>query len=112
MQSTTRSLSILSTLAKHSEGVGVSELAAEVGLPASSLHRALRSLLGHEWVWQDPTTRKYSLGVGLLELSSPLIEKGLKRLHEHAHLLLVNLSRQTRSHTFLSVLMQDKVLSL
>jgi len=112
MQSTTRSLTILSTLARHPEGVGVSDLAPEVGLPASSLHRALRSLLEHEWVWQDPATRKYSLGVGLLELSSPLIENGLKRLHEQAHRLLAELSQKTHADAFLSVLMQDKVLSL
>ena len=112
MQSTTRSLTILSTLAKHPDGVGVSELAAEVGLPGSSLHRALRSLLSHEWVWQDPTTRKYCLGVGLLQLSSPLIENGLKRLHQRAHMLLADLSQRTHADTFLAVLMQDKVLNL
>jgi IclR family KDG regulon transcriptional repressor len=112
MQSTTRSLTILTTLARHPEGVGVSELAAEVDLPASSLHRALRSLLSHEWVWQDPDTRRYSLGVGLLELSSPLIEIGLKRLHQQAHGLLADLSQRAHADSFLSVLMQDKVLSL
>jgi DNA-binding IclR family transcriptional regulator len=67
MRSVTRTLTILAALGQYPQGIGVTELAKLVGLPASTLHRALQALAQHNIVWQNPATRDYSLGIGLLD---------------------------------------------
>src|SRR5262249_21432647 len=47
---------------------GVTELAAHAGLPKSTVYRVLRVLLQHEFLAQDPHTRRFRLGLGALAL--------------------------------------------
>ncbi|MGD9894681.1 MAG: IclR family transcriptional regulator [Dehalococcoidia bacterium] len=47
---------------------GVTDLAAEAGMPKSTVYRVLRVLLQHEILAQDPLTKRFRLGLGALEL--------------------------------------------
>jgi DNA-binding IclR family transcriptional regulator len=47
---------------------GVTDLAAEAGMPKSTVYRVLRVLLRHEILAQDPLTKRFRLGLGALEL--------------------------------------------
>lgn len=108
----TRMVSVLSVLGKYPDGIGVIELSEKVDIPASSLHRALRSLLHHGLVWQDPTTRDYSLGLGLLDLSISLLKNSTGRFCQSAYTLLTDLVERTREAAFLAMLTQDAVLHI
>jgi DNA-binding IclR family transcriptional regulator len=47
---------------------GVTELAERSGLPKSTAYRILRVLLDHEFLAQDPVSKRFRLGLGALEL--------------------------------------------
>src|SRR5690625_332032 len=53
--------------------VGVTEIADRVGLHKSSVSRLLTTLESEGWVEQDPSTRKYQLGLGLIAIAGPLL---------------------------------------
>lgn len=53
--------------------LGVTEIANKVGLHKSTVSRILSNLEGLEIVAQDPHSRKYRLGSGLIFLVSPLL---------------------------------------
>lgn len=52
---------------------GVVEIAEQVGLHKSSVSRMLSTLEAEELVEQDPISRKYRLGLGLLQVAGPLL---------------------------------------
>jgi IclR family acetate operon transcriptional repressor len=112
MRIITRTLSILSTLGRYPQGVGVTDLAKAVNLPVGSLHRTLKVLAKHNVVWQNPTTRAYSLGLGLLELSLPMLEHHVSALRQSALAPLTDLAERTRSQVYMSVLAQDTVVGI
>jgi DNA-binding IclR family transcriptional regulator len=111
MQSIDRITSILEVLRQFPDGIGIIQLSDIVRLPPSSLHRRLKSLQEHELVWQSPVTRKYFLGLGLLELSVPLIDHIAPSLRERVRPQMAQLSEQTHATVFLALLAQDKVIS-
>ncbi|KKF02831.1 IclR family transcriptional regulator [Mycolicibacterium obuense] len=69
MQSVDRAVCVLEILARLGE-VGVTELAAEIGVHKSTVSRLLSALEDHELVEQAHERGKYRLGFGLLRLSN------------------------------------------
>lgn len=55
--------------------LGVVELADRVGIHKSSMSRLLSTLESEELVEQDPASRKYRLGLGLLEAAGPMLAR-------------------------------------
>lgn len=53
--------------------IGVTEIAAEVGLHKSSVSRILSTLEQERIVERDEETRKYRLGLGLIAITGPLL---------------------------------------
>lgn len=53
--------------------LGVTEIAAQVGLHKSSVSRILATLEQERIVARDEATRKYSLGLGLIAVAGPLL---------------------------------------
>lgn len=110
MQSIHRMVSVLSAMQYHPNGIGVIDLAEELELPASSLHRLLQSLKREQLVWQNPINRKYKLGVGLLELGWPLLQQSTRQgWRLDAHRMLAELSITVQLQVFLGLLVQDTV---
>ncbi|WP_405142514.1 IclR family transcriptional regulator [Sphaerisporangium sp. NBC_01403] len=68
VQSVDRALSVLKLLARHGE-LGVSELAAELGVHRSTAFRLLATLENHDLVHQNDERGRYRLGVGVLRLA-------------------------------------------
>lgn len=64
-----RGLRLLTVLADHPAGLGVSAIARAAQLPVSSAHRLLGRLAADRFVAYDEETRRYALGVRVLELS-------------------------------------------
>lgn len=81
--------------------VGVTEIAQQVGLHKSSVSRLLATLESEGWVEQDPTTRKYQLGLGLIAIAGPLLAN--LNVRQVAHPYLQQLAAATRETTVLAV---------
>jgi IclR family transcriptional regulator, acetate operon repressor len=67
VQSVGRSLELLELMADAAGEVTLSELAASSGLPAATIHRLLRTLVGGGYVRQE-ASRRYALGPRLIRL--------------------------------------------
>ncbi|HWF57884.1 MAG TPA: IclR family transcriptional regulator, partial [Candidatus Dormibacteraeota bacterium] len=102
VESADRMLRILEAFGARERDVSLGELADRVGLPKSSVHRLLTTLIAHGFIDRDPGTRRYTLGIRLFELgSAALHERGL---HGAAQPLLQELSRRTGETCHLAVL--------
>lgn len=81
--------------------VGVTEIAQQVGLHKSSISRLLTTLESEGWVEQDPVTRKYQLGLGLIAIAGPLLANlNVRRI---AFPYLQELAEVTQETTVLAV---------
>src|SRR5680860_1204002 len=63
-----RGLALLNALGEHNDGATVSGLAETTGLDRAVLYRLLDTLVGEGFVTRDQETRKYRLGLSMLEL--------------------------------------------
>ena len=89
--SVSKSLRILQLLACH-ESMRVTELSRELGVAASTAHRLLNIMRGHDFVEQDIGSPRYRLGPAALKLGRPA--------RSHPHLLPI-------SHPYLERLSAD-----
>lgn len=103
VESVDRALVVLQAVsAAGGEGVGVSEVAATVGLHKTTVHRALAALGYRAFVVQDATSGRYRLGPAASELAgAPLTDERLPAL---VHPALVSLCRETDELVHLGVL--------
>jgi len=69
-----RALDILQCFARHDGGLSLSEIAREVDLHKSTVHRLLTSLLHKGFVRRIPQSDKYLLGWSVLELISSIYQ--------------------------------------
>ena len=74
VKSTDRTLSVLEALAAEKEPIGLAELVRLLGIPKSSLHSIIRTMIWRGWVNSDPLTGGLSLGPRVLILRSAHIE--------------------------------------
>ena len=102
VESADRVLRLLQAFGPHERDVSLGDLAQRVGLPKSSVHRLLVTLVGHGFVERDPSTRRYRLGVRLFELGSTVIHE--RGLHSAAHPVLEELSASTGETCHLAIL--------
>lgn len=75
LNSLDRGLEILEILASTKKQMGVTELSEWLNIDKASVYRALATLESHKMVEQDPETKKYSLGLKLIELSGSLLNQ-------------------------------------
>lgn len=74
-QSLERGLLALALMRDSPRGeLGLTELARDLGLHKSTVHRLLATLIRHDYVAQDPTTKRYRLGLGFLEPAHQAVE--------------------------------------
>lgn len=84
---------------------GVTDLAAAIGMPKSTVYRVLRVLLQHEILAQDPLTKRFRLGLGALELGRRAYE-GME-LRQVALPVLHRIAALSGETVVLEVLNQD-----
>ena len=70
MQLIDRALNALEILSQNMNGMSVTDLAEQLGIPASSTHRILSSLKGNHFVVQDEHTKKYRLGYKICAIAT------------------------------------------
>lgn len=74
IQSVDRAALILKVLASGPRRLGVSEIAARLGLARPTVHGLLQTLQSHGFVEQDGEFEKYQLGAGLLRLGNSYLD--------------------------------------
>ena len=74
IQSVQRAAQILGVLGSGTPRLGVTEIAARLGLAKPTVHGLLRTLEAHGLVAQDRDTGKYSLGPDVLQLGNAYLE--------------------------------------
>ena len=62
-----RTIWLLRAVAAHPEGVGLSEVAREAGIPKATCYRVLTVLERESWLTLDPITRRYRVSLGLVQ---------------------------------------------
>jgi IclR family pca regulon transcriptional regulator len=95
-QSLERGLAILGTFSPDRPALGISELAKRLGLTRSTTHRYVATLAKLGFLDQDETTRKYRLGIRVLDLGFAVL--GSLELREIAVPYLQRLTAAT-GHT-------------
>jgi IclR family acetate operon transcriptional repressor len=65
-----RVVQLVDLLSESESGLGVVNLAEELGIPPSSVHRLLGDLTRHRVVVQEPESKRYFLGPGVLGWSA------------------------------------------
>ncbi|MGK7221580.1 IclR family transcriptional regulator [Kocuria flava] len=66
-------ISVLRCFSTESPSLGVTEIAAQVGLHKSTVSRILSVLEQEELVERDPQSRRFRLGLGLISVTGPLL---------------------------------------
>lgn len=97
-----KGLALLEVVARARRPLGVTELAAQLGIAKSHAHRLLQGLVELKYVQHDPATRGYAASVRLWELGSSVLE-GLD-LRRIAQPWMEGLLEETRETVHLSVL--------
>ena len=97
-----RGLTILDLLSRQPEGMAVGQVASELDLPPSGVHRMLKQLVDYGYVHQDGTKGAYMLGMKLPALGlSYLAQSGITDV---AQPILDRLAAQSRQLVRLSVI--------
>jgi DNA-binding IclR family transcriptional regulator len=97
-----KGLTLLVTLGQYPDGVGLSDLARRVGMPVSTVHRLLATLLSFGFVHFDADYRRYTLGLRLFELSHQVAL--VRGLSEVAGPVMQRIVQTTGETSLLSVL--------
>ena len=102
MRTVDKALTLLDYFSDRRPAIGLSELARLAGMDKATVHRMATALANHGFLEQDPLTKSYRLGAGILRLArlreacfpvEAIIEPILKALSEetgetaHASLL-------------------------
>lgn len=91
-----KGLRVLETLARSREARGVSELARDLELTRSNVHRTLQTLAGAGYVRQVSGTGAYECTLKLFELSSAVLDRvDVKYVAEPHMRRLANLTQET-----------------
>jgi DNA-binding IclR family transcriptional regulator len=74
VKSADRTLEVLEVLAAGGRRRGLGELARELGIPKSSMHGILRTMIARGWVEADPGGTRFGLGLRALQIGAAYLE--------------------------------------
>jgi len=111
VQAVERAVRILKALGDEEPELGVSELARQLGLKKSTVHRLLNTLQVEGLVEQNPETGKYRLGLEILRLAGTLLRQ-LEDLQQVARPFLKALAEECEETVNLAILAGDGVINV
>lgn len=106
VQTALRALSILETFTSEKPTMGLTEISEEVQLSVPTVHRLLKALSSRDLVVLDPTTRRYSLGHGVMRMAKVIMERD--DLINIAHPGLERLRSETMETVSLQTVLGDQ----
>jgi DNA-binding IclR family transcriptional regulator len=102
VQSLDRGLQLMEILSQADEPSGLGELSDLLSVDRSTVHRLLATLMHRGYVQQDPDSKRYTLGLKVVELSRLAIDRVSLRAVAKPH--LKQLVRQTGESVNLAVM--------
>ncbi|WP_255952826.1 IclR family transcriptional regulator [Streptomyces odontomachi] len=108
IQSLERAAAVLRLLAGGERRLGLSDIAAALGLAKGTVHGILRTLHDEGFVEQDPASGRYQLGAELLRLGNSYLD--VHELRSRALVWTDDLARASGERAYLGVLHQRGVL--
>lgn len=108
VQTIVRANNLLESLSKAPKGLSLGELAEKVDLPKGTTHRLVSSLTYFNYVKQNPSSRRYSLGFKLVSLRNKVLDQF--DLRNESRPFLFELAQKAQETTHLAVLDNDKAL--
>ena len=103
-----KTMQIIEILAANNRGLALSQLAAFSGLPPSSVHHILSTLRGHNYIMQDPETKKYFLGYRFLAISRSILNGFDVRKISQPH--IYRLSQELRESVQVGVMVNNQLM--
>lgn len=97
-----RALRMLEVLGDSENNIGVTELGQKLDVDKSTAYRLLATLAARGYVEQEPETKKYKLGLKVVELSSMVLDK--MELRKVAKPFMKELMRRTNETIHLAIL--------
>ena len=107
MNSIRKALAILRQFSHETPERGVTEISRALDMDAAGVHRYLRALEADGFIERNPETRRYSLGLALVELAN--VRLAQTRLVDVTKPYLAWLLRETGETVQLSILDRDSV---
>lgn len=101
-------LNIFDLLKQNPQGLRLVDISHALSLPTSSIHHILSTLIPHDYVVQDPATKKYSLGYRFLEIGRSILDNFDIRQTARDHLR--ELQSQCGQTVHLAVLRNNRVI--
>ncbi|GMR11371.1 MAG: HTH-type transcriptional repressor AllR [Anaerolineae bacterium] len=102
-----RAMRILNAFKDGRVEYGVSELSHTLDINKSTVHGIVRTLSEYRMLEQDPSTRKYRLGPGLIELGG--LARARRDVRDVAHPFTTDLMELTRETVLLGVFEDDGI---
>jgi len=96
-----RIIAIINYLAAQNSPRGVTTIGKDLGFHKSSVYQILSYLKKEQWVVQDLETKKYSLGLGLLQVGLSILSQN--ELRSASLPIMQDLGRQTHEAILLSI---------
>lgn len=95
IHSVERAFALVSLLAREPRLLGVSEIAAELGISRGSTHRVLSTLVNIGYITQDPQTRQYTIDYRVLEIAGFVLGRSelCRQAAPHLHILATATNR-------------------
>jgi DNA-binding IclR family transcriptional regulator len=107
LSSLEKSLQVIELLSRSPSGLSLLEMSNKLGIPKSTIHHILSTFGPHDYVSQDPDTRKYSLGLKFLTISKGILDSLDVRKIAYPHLRALH--DKTGETVHLAVLKNNKV---
>ncbi len=101
IQSLSRAVDILETVAGNRDGIGLADICKQVGLHTSTAHHLAQTLVLEGMLRQDVTTKTYRIGSRLFGLASSSMDE--IEIHETARPILLRLAASTAENTHVAV---------
>jgi IclR family KDG regulon transcriptional repressor len=105
-----RAIQILDNLEADRSGLGLSELAAKLGMHKSTLHRLIMVLESKRFIEREPDSGKYRLGPRLTQLGMSALAR--RDLYSAARPFMTSLVEKTGETAHMGVLREGEVVSL
>lgn len=70
-----KALAIIEYLTKNEEAKRITDIAKDLKINTSTVQRIVNTLHGENYLYQDPSSRKYKLGLKLLEISKNILKE-------------------------------------
>ncbi|MTV24903.1 IclR family transcriptional regulator [Nitriliruptoraceae bacterium ZYF776] len=105
-----RTIWVLRAVAAHPEGIGLSDVARESGIPKATCYRVLQVLERERWLELDPASRRYRTSLGLLSVVGGLLDQSGG--YAQTQMVVRELAKRTEEAAGFDVLLPPHVMVL